>query len=143
MIPFALESYGALHQEAKALLAKLADESQEVSAEAFLAHAQACMSVALQCGNADIAARGTQQLRVRQHSGDELPHHQHGAASLPSRAQQSRHVRSVQRTCALTRLAEITREAAGFAAGRNPAAAATTRLLHAARAHGARAHSAV
>jgi hypothetical protein len=36
------------------------------SAEAFLRHASAVLSVALQCGNADIAAKGVQSLRLQQ-----------------------------------------------------------------------------
>jgi hypothetical protein len=38
-----------------------------VSAAQFLLHASAALSVSLQCGNADIAARGVQDLRVHQH----------------------------------------------------------------------------
>lgn len=66
MVPFALESYGAKGKQARKLLLKLADASEELSAAAFLRHASAVLSVALQCGNADIAARGTQALRVHQ-----------------------------------------------------------------------------
>ena len=66
MVPFAVESYGAKGKQAQKLLLKLADASEELSAEAFLRHASAVVSVALQCGNADIAARGTQSLRMRQ-----------------------------------------------------------------------------
>jgi hypothetical protein len=66
MVPFAVESYGAKGKQAQKLLLKLADASEELSAEAFLRHASAVLSVALQCGNADIAARGTQSLRMQQ-----------------------------------------------------------------------------
>jgi hypothetical protein len=66
MVPFALESYGAKGKQAQKLLLKLADASEELSAAAFLRHASASLSVALQCGNADIAAKGAQALRVHQ-----------------------------------------------------------------------------
>ena len=48
------------------LLLKPADASEELSAQAALLHASAALSAALQCGNADIAARGSQLLRMRQ-----------------------------------------------------------------------------
>jgi len=63
MVPFAMESYGATGKEAQKLLHKLADASETLSAQAFLTHASAVMSVSLQCGNADIASLGTQHLR--------------------------------------------------------------------------------
>ena len=66
LVPLALESYGARGKPAQRLLLKLADASEELSAQAFLLHASAALSVALQCGNADIAAHGTQALRMRQ-----------------------------------------------------------------------------
>lgn len=49
MVPFAVESYGAKGKQAQKLLLKLADASEELSAEAFLRHASAVVSVALQC----------------------------------------------------------------------------------------------
>jgi len=42
------------------LLLKLADALEELSAAVFLLHASPALSVALQCGNVDIAARGSQ-----------------------------------------------------------------------------------
>jgi len=57
-VPFAVESYGAKGKPAQRLLLRLADASEELSAAAFLLHASAALSVALQCGNADIAAWG-------------------------------------------------------------------------------------
>jgi hypothetical protein len=66
MASFALESYGARGKQAQRLLLKLADASDELSAQAFMLHASAALSVALQCGNADIASRGTQSLRMHQ-----------------------------------------------------------------------------
>jgi len=56
MVPFAMETYGARGKPAQKLLLKLADASEELSAAAFLLHASAALSVALQCGNANIAA---------------------------------------------------------------------------------------
>jgi len=71
LVPFALESYGAKGKPAQRLLLKLADESEELSAQTFLLLASAALSVALQCGNADIAARGTQATihQLRRHDG--------------------------------------------------------------------------
>ncbi len=92
MVPFALESYGAKGKEARKLLLKLADASEELTAAAFLRHASAALSVALQCGNADIAARGVQSMRVHQLE-DQHPtrsahptrrRHQHRARCTPS-----------------------------------------------------------
>jgi len=39
---------------------------EELSAEAFMRHASAVLSVALQCGNVDIATKGAQALRLQQ-----------------------------------------------------------------------------
>jgi hypothetical protein len=66
IMSFAMESYGAKGKQAQRLLFRLVDASEELSAQALLLHASAALSVALQCGNADIAARGTQSLRMRQ-----------------------------------------------------------------------------
>ena len=66
MVPFALESYGARGKQATRLLLQLADASEELSAAAFIRHASAALSVALQCGNADVAAKGVQAMRVQQ-----------------------------------------------------------------------------
>lgn len=73
MVPFALESYGAKGKEARKLLLKLADASEELTAAAFLRHASSALSVALQCGNADIAARGVQSMRVHQLADQQHP----------------------------------------------------------------------
>ena len=69
---------------------KLADASEELSAQAFLLHASAALSVALQCGNADIAARGTQSLRVRQAAASSL-HASHSARHEPAGRRHRRH----------------------------------------------------
>jgi len=78
MVPFALESYGAKGKQARKLLLKLANASEELSAAAFLQHASAALSVALQCGNADIAARGVQSMRMHQ-LAEELPLNSNGS----------------------------------------------------------------
>jgi hypothetical protein len=90
MVPFAMESYGAHGKEARKLLLKLADASEELSAEAFLRHASAALSVALQCGNADIAAKVCNRyvcsrLRQRRHRSQVRPaalHDEHRAVLL-------------------------------------------------------------
>ena len=61
MVPFAMETYSAKSKPAQRLLLKLADASEELPAQAFLLQASAALSVALQCGNADIAARVLQR----------------------------------------------------------------------------------
>ena len=83
MVPFAMETYGAKGKQAQRLLLKLADASEELSAQAFLLHASAALSVALQCGNADIAARGTQSLRMHQATAFSL-HASHSARYQPA-----------------------------------------------------------
>ena len=65
MVTFVMESYGAKGNEAFKLLLRLANQYQSsdaASAEALLRYASAALSVALQCGNADIASRGVQAL---------------------------------------------------------------------------------
>ena len=64
MCAFALESYGALGQSARKLLHTLASKADEVSAAAFLQHACASLSVALQAANAAIVVGGRQRLRL-------------------------------------------------------------------------------
>ncbi len=61
MVPFAVESYGAKGKQAQKLLLKLADASEELSAEAFLRHASAVVSVALQCRYQASIAHAVQQ----------------------------------------------------------------------------------
>jgi len=58
MVPFAFELHGAKGKQARKLLLTLANASEELSAAAFLQHASAALSVALQCGNADIRNSG-------------------------------------------------------------------------------------
>jgi hypothetical protein len=65
MVPFAVESYGAMGKQAQKLLLKLADALEELSAEAFLRHASAVVSVALQCAEGQLGARGCLHLRQK------------------------------------------------------------------------------
>jgi hypothetical protein len=62
LIPFALESYGAAGLEARSLLQRMSAHSLERSPEEFLLHAERVLSVALQSGNARVAAAGTATL---------------------------------------------------------------------------------
>ena len=64
------ESYGALGRSARKLLHTLASKADEVSAAAFLQHACASLSVALQAANAAITVGGLQRLRLEQLSAD-------------------------------------------------------------------------
>ena len=66
MIPLAVETYGALGKEATRLLNHLAGKSDSIAADSFLRHTRAAISVALQCGNSDVASRGTQAQRCQQ-----------------------------------------------------------------------------
>lgn len=89
MIPFAFESYGSLGSEARRLLNTLASKSDEVSAQAFLQHAAASLSVALQASNAAIAFAGLQRLRTEQLAWEQpLSPGLHGH---PSRRRTARH----------------------------------------------------
>ena len=93
MCAFALESYGALGQSARKLLHTLASKADEVSAAAFLQHACASLSVALQAANAAIAVGGLQRLRLEQLSAD-LPMSP-GQGGCPSRRRTARRVAHV------------------------------------------------
>ena len=64
LVPFALESLGARGKEASQLLQRLSAHSRDKSPAAFLAHADRVLSVALQSGNAGVAAQGTAELRL-------------------------------------------------------------------------------
>ena len=59
LIPFVLESYGGFGKEASKLLLDMAELAD--SPLAFIQHARNVVSVALQCGNADISLLGTTQ----------------------------------------------------------------------------------
>ena len=54
MIPFAMESHGAVGASARWLLFKLASKVSDISAQAFLQQTYARLSVALQSANAAI-----------------------------------------------------------------------------------------
>lgn len=59
MVPFVLESYGAAGLEARRLLLRMSAHSLERSPQDFLLHAERVLPVALQSGNARVAAVGT------------------------------------------------------------------------------------
>jgi hypothetical protein len=65
-VPFAVESYGGIGPAARKLLTQLAEESGEVTAQAFLTDAFVRLSVTLQRGNALVLQQGMQQLRIDQ-----------------------------------------------------------------------------
>ena len=61
MIPFVVETYGGLAPEARALLRTLSSHAEDTSEREWLRHAQRCISIALQSGNAFVAQTGMQQ----------------------------------------------------------------------------------
>jgi len=65
MVPFALESYGAKGKQAERLLQRMSAHSLDKSPEAFLAHAERVLSVALQVGNAGVAGQGSAELHLQ------------------------------------------------------------------------------
>ena len=89
MIPFVMESYGGIGKEGRKLLLRLADQAEETTAQRALAQISDTLSVALQRGNAEIAAKGTQRLRVQQHRDSETGMSM--GRRLPSRRQQQQH----------------------------------------------------
>jgi len=95
--PFVMETYGAYGSDATKLLATMAEHAVDRTPGDFLAHARGLLSVALQSGNARVAALGTQELHTRTYrrmcggpSGDDLPHHSAGSGSGLTRMQQRR-----------------------------------------------------
>ena len=62
LIPFVMESYGALGQQSSHLLARMSSHHPTLSPHEFMIHAHRLLSVALQCGNADLTARGTAEM---------------------------------------------------------------------------------
>lgn len=64
MTPFAMESYGAKGREADKLLRIMSAHCMDKSPRDFLQHAERMISVALQCGNAHVAAAGTAELSL-------------------------------------------------------------------------------
>jgi hypothetical protein len=75
LVPFALESLGAVGSEATRLLASMSSHSTDKSPEAFLQHAHRMLSIALQTGNATISSQGTADLLMHsiRRGGSDLP----------------------------------------------------------------------
>ena len=65
MVPFSIESYGVLHEEAVAFLTDLAMNADVAVRAALLQHALISLSFALQRGNALISIKGLSLLRLR------------------------------------------------------------------------------
>src|SRR4051812_22158151 len=65
MVPFALESYGGLGKEGRRLQETFAIWEDELSVPSFLAHATSLLSVALQIGNARVAADGVGRANIK------------------------------------------------------------------------------
>ena len=75
LVPFALESLGAVGSEATRLLASMSSHSTDKSPDAFLQHAHRMLSVALQTGNANVSSQGTADLLMHaiRRGGADLP----------------------------------------------------------------------
>lgn len=99
MIAFGVETYGALGKEAIQLLNHLAGKSDEITADSFLSHNRACINVALQCGNSEVASRGTQAQRCQQlrFASDDTAG-MLGQTQAASRRRQTRHRAELART---------------------------------------------
>jgi hypothetical protein len=65
MVPFSIESYGVIHEEALSFLAALAMNADVAVRAALLQHALISLSFALQRGNAIISIKGLLLLRLR------------------------------------------------------------------------------
>jgi hypothetical protein len=65
MVPFSIESYGVLHEEAAEFLTDLAMNADVAVRSALLQHALISLSFALQRGNAIISIKGLSLLRLR------------------------------------------------------------------------------
>src|SRR5687768_1705506 len=55
MMAFAIDTYGAVGKEANKLIEQMSEHSHELTPQQFKRYAYALISVALQCGNAEIA----------------------------------------------------------------------------------------
>jgi hypothetical protein len=95
--PFVMETYGAYGSDATKLLATMAEHAVDRTPGDFLAHARSLLSVALQSGNARVAALGTQELHTRTYRrmcggprGDDLPHHEQPAAQQRDQQRRAR-----------------------------------------------------
>lgn len=65
MVPFSIESYGVLHEEAVEFLTDLSMNADVAVRAALLQHALFSLSFALQRGNAIISMKGLSLLRLR------------------------------------------------------------------------------
>ena len=65
LVPFALESYGALGTSARQLLERMSAHCTDRSPSEFLAHATRVLSVALQSGNAHVALQGVTRMATQ------------------------------------------------------------------------------
>ena len=95
MIPFAMESHGAVGASARRFLFKLASKVSDSSAQAFLQQTYARLSVALQSANAAIMVGGLQRLRMDQLSSDLPMSPGLGHRAFPSRRRTARHITEV------------------------------------------------
>ena len=82
-MPSALESYGAKPTKASRLLATMSAHCLDRSPVEFLAHADRVLSVALQVGNAGVAAQGTADLHLRAHHQQDGQHAGAGTIKHP------------------------------------------------------------
>ena len=75
LVPFAMESLGAVGSEATRLLASMSSHSTDKSPDAFLQHAHRMLSIALQTGNATVSSQGTADLLMHsiRRGGSDLP----------------------------------------------------------------------
>ena len=81
LVPFVLESYGALGSSACRFLEQISAHSTDRSPADFLAHATNMLSVAyLQVGNAHVAQRGAAEIHLRAYRRG-LSHLPHGDQS--------------------------------------------------------------
>ena len=92
MVPVALETYGAMGKEGGQLLARMAAHSLDRSPKQFLAHAARVLSVALQAGNAGVAAQGTAELHLQAYKrgSGERPDSGAGGRAVPGSRQHTR-----------------------------------------------------
>ena len=90
MIPFAIETTGAVGTSAQRLLHKLASKVDDTSGLTFIQQSYARLSVALQNANAALTLGGLQRLHLHQlsASGDSLIHPDRNGYPSHRRAQQ-------------------------------------------------------
>lgn len=65
MVPFSMESYGVIHEEAFVFLSQLAMNADVAVRAAAMQHALISLSFALQRGNAIISIKGLSLLRLQ------------------------------------------------------------------------------